>query len=38
MDRAPTMPMDRLMSLLMHMTTGVVMSVSMISVMEKLGE
>ena len=35
--RAPTMPMLREMLLLMHMTTGVVISVSIISVMAKVG-
>ena len=31
------MPMDKAMSLLMHMTTGVVISVSIISVRLKVG-
>ena len=37
MDRAPTMPMDKAISLLIHMTTGVVISVSIISVRLKVG-
>ena len=38
MDSAPTMPIDSAMFEPMHMTTGVVMSVSMTSVMAKDGE
>ena len=37
MERAPTIPMDRAMLLLIHITTGVVISVSIISVMAKVG-
>ena len=38
MDSAPTMPMDRAMFDLMHMTTGVVIMHSMMSVVAKDGE
>ena len=38
MDSAPTMPMDSAMFDLMHMTTGVVIMHSMISVVAKEGE